>query len=113
MKFDNIRKEYKAKLNPKDYPGTVSLIYELDVPICVITNDGSTIIGELTSFDQYGNIIVSKARARVFTPTGVQDVQYGVCYFRTEDVVLVGRIDKEKETEFFTQSKLVPPPEEL
>lgn len=112
MYFDAIRKEYKDGLKPDDYPGTMSLVFDLDTPICVITTDFQTFIGELSSFDGFGNIVLSRARNRFITPNGVEDTSYGTLYFRTEQICLIGRIDKDKENDVFKQFKLTPPAEE-
>ncbi|OHS95962.1 Sm protein [Tritrichomonas foetus] len=109
IRFDAIRKEYKAGLNRGDYPGTLSMIFDLDVPVCVYTMDNETFVGELTSFDQFGNIVLSKARSRYVTAQGVEDTSYGTCYFRSEQIMLLGPIDKEKESELFKQFKITPP----
>lgn len=110
--FDAIRKEYKDNLKKEDYPGTMSLVFDLDTPICVITTDFQTFIGELSSFDTFGNIVLSRARNRYISAIGVEDTSYGTLYFRTEQIVLIGRVDKDKENEVFKQFKLTPPPEQ-
>lgn len=110
QKFDQIRKDYKASLKPEEYPGTLSLIYDLDVPVCVITNDHQTWIGELHSYDTFGNIILGKARNRFIQPNGVTDSSFGVCYFRSEQIMLIGQVDKTKENEIFERFKITPPP---
>lgn len=109
--FDAIRKEYKDGLKPTDYPGTLSLIFDLDTLVCVITTDFQTFIGELSSFDAFGNIILSKTRNRYITQAGVDDTAYGTLYFRTEQILLIGRVDKDKEYDIFSQFKIAPPPE--
>ena len=101
-RYDKIRREFKSKLDPRKYPGTVSLIYELDTRVCLITSDGETIMGELSSFDTFGNVVISKARGRVYRGSeGFMDIPYGTCFFSAEQVMAVGSIDEEKEKEFF------------
>ncbi|KAK8887526.1 SM-like, degradation of cytoplasmic mRNAs and positively regulates transcription initiation [Tritrichomonas musculus] len=112
MLFDNIRNDYKAGLKMSDYPGTMSLVFDLDTPVCVVTTDFQTFIGELSSFDSFGNIVLSRARNRFIYQSGVNDASYGTCYFRTDDIVLIGRIDKDKESEVFQQFKITPPAED-
>lgn len=101
IKFDAIRKKWKQDLVPTDYPGTVSLIFELDTRICLITNDGETILGELSSWDKFGNVVISKAKARAFDDNVVHDTKLGVCYFRSDQIALIGQIDKEKEKKLY------------
>lgn len=104
IRYDQLRRQYKEKLNPKDWIGTMSLIYELDTPVCLITSDGETVIGELSSFDTYGNIILAKSRGRRFVSEfEVEDRQYGTCFFRAEEVMAIGSIDPDKEAEYFHQ----------
>jgi U6 snRNA-associated Sm-like protein LSm1 len=103
-RFKVIRKEYKQKLDPQDYPGQISLVFELDTDVCIITGEGETVIGELSSYDAFGNVILRRARCRIFGPAGIQDIPYGDCYFRAERVMLIGQIDKEKNAQVFPQA---------
>ena len=100
-KFDQVRKEYKETLMPSDFPGTLSLVFDLDVRVCVVTMTNDTIIGELSSFDTFGNVILSKARNRNAGPTGVNDVSLGICYLRSEQIMMIGQIDKEAERNLY------------
>jgi small nuclear ribonucleoprotein (snRNP)-like protein len=110
-RFDAIRRKYKATLDPSDYPGQISLIFELDTEVCLITVENETIIGELSSFDSFGNVVLRRARGRIYSQFGFQDLFYGHCYFRAERVLLIGQIDKQKQAAFFAQAGIRPPPE--
>lgn len=105
QRWQKIRDEYKETLDIHDYPGQVSLIFELDTRVMVLTGKGETIIGELASFDSYGNLILEKAKGRTITDAGVSDLLYGTCYIRLSDVTLIGRIDSEKEEEMYIKMK--------
>ncbi|EAX98557.1 Sm protein [Trichomonas vaginalis G3] len=96
--FDKYREDYKAKLNPEEYPGNMSLIFELDTKVCVITADDIEYVGELSSFDQFGNIILAKAVLRTFGPNGYDDEEkLGTIFIRSDQVILIGKVDKDKE----------------
>lgn len=103
--WQQIRDEYRETLDVHDYPGQASLIFELDTRVMVLTRKGETIIGELASFDAYGNLILEKAKDRTITDAGVSDLLYGTCYIQRRNVVLIGRIDSEKEEEMYTKMK--------
>jgi len=104
LQFDQLRENYKSKLDPDQYPGNMSLIFELDTRVCVITTDGQTIIGELTSFDNFGSIVLSKARDRVFINDEPRDLSLGIVFIRSEQIMVIGRIDPKKEKELFSES---------
>jgi small nuclear ribonucleoprotein (snRNP)-like protein len=108
IRSNTIRRDFKQQLNPHEWPGHMSLIYELDSEVCVITEDGETVVGELSSYDQFGNVVLRRARGRQFTPQGIQDLTYGYAYFRAERVVLVGQVDKDKEAKLFAQYSAEP-----
>ena len=103
LRYAKLRQEYKAQIDPAKFPGTMSLVYELDIPTCVLLRDGSTIIGELLCFDSRGNIVMARARERTFGYSGPRDSNIGMCTIKSGDIVLVGTIDKEKDAELFNQ----------
>ena len=98
-KFNEIRRKYKATLDPEHYPGNASLVFELDLPVCIITTQNETFVGELSSFDNYGSVILSKARLRTIDleTKEVFDTQFNTCFFRAEQIKMIGEIDSEKE----------------
>ena len=98
-KFNEIRRKYKETLDPEHYPGSCSLIFELDTYVCIITTHNETYVGELSSFDNYGNVILSKARYRTINPETeeVHDTQLNILYFRSEQIKMIGEISQEKE----------------
>jgi small nuclear ribonucleoprotein (snRNP)-like protein len=102
-RFDAIRRQYKSQLDPSQFPGQISLIFELDTEVCLITEDGETIIGELSSYDSFGNVVLRRARGRNYSQGGYMDLPYGHCYFRAERIMLIGQVDKQKEVDFFTK----------
>ena len=105
LKFQALRNDYKSSINPSEFPGTMSLIYELDSRVLLMTTDNEAFTGEPNSFDSFGSVILSK------TKSPFNDVNYGTCYFRSEQISFIGHIDKEKEeneeNEFLKNSELI------
>ena len=100
--YDQYREDYKKKLNPADYPGNLSLIFELDTKVCLITTDNSTYIGELSSFDHFGNVVLSKVADRNVSVEGqVLDTHFGTIFIRAEQILMIGKVDQKKEKTFF------------
>lgn len=106
--FDAYREDYKNTLDPLDYPGNLSLIFELDTRVCVVTNDNRTLIGELSSYDTFGNIVLSKCVERDISAGGGLDRQYGIVFIRTEQIIMIGRVDAEKEQRLINEINGVP-----
>ena len=107
MQFDQYREQYKKTLNPNDYPGNLSLVYELDTRVCLITTDDSTYVGELSSFDHFGNVVLAKASLRQFvTEEEHVDTFFGILFFRAEQILMIGRIDPNKEKDLFGQDEV-------
>lgn len=95
LMFQELRNDYKGSLNPSEYPGTLSLIFELDSKVLLMTTDNELYIGELNSFDAFGSVVISKTHY----PSSEKNL--GVCYFRSEQIAFIGHIDKEKEEQQF------------
>jgi small nuclear ribonucleoprotein (snRNP)-like protein len=100
MRFNENRDKYKATLNPQEYPGSMSLIYELDTRVWVVTAEGQTFVGELSSFDTFGNIVLSKAYDGDYALSGEPISSLGIIYLRAEGIMLIGQIDREKDPYF-------------
>ena len=103
--FDLYREDYKKKLNPADYPGNLSLIFELDTRVCLVTTEDTTYVGELSSFDHFGNVILSKTMC--ITTDANDDTTAtpcGILFFRAEQILMIGRMDPEKEKQYFQHS---------
>ena len=58
--------------------------------ILVLLRDGRSLIGELLSFDQYSNIVVSNASERKVLGNVYYDEPLGLYVIRGENVVLLG-----------------------
>lgn len=91
--YDDRREQYKQKLDKNDYPGSMSLVFELDVPVVVIMKGGETVTGTLMSFDHFGTVVLSGARY------GTSGMSMQTCIFQGDDIVLVGHLKKQKDGE--------------
>ena len=56
-------------------------------------------IGELQSFDQFGNLVLSKTVERIIVKKLYSDKSVGTYILRGENIVLLGEIDPAKEAE--------------
>jgi len=76
---------------------TASLLTELDKRLLVVLRDGRTLIGELSSVDQFANLVLENTIERIHVGKLYGDIPRGVFVIRGENVVLLGEIDPEKE----------------
>ncbi|KAH0792733.1 Sm protein [Histomonas meleagridis] len=93
LMFQALRTKFKDNINPEEYPGTMSLVYELDSPVYLLTTDNEPFVGELNSFDAFGGVVLSKVKSVIGNMT------YGTCYFRSEQILFIGHINKDMEAE--------------
>ena len=99
--YDQYREEYKKKLTPTDYPGNLSLIFELDTKVCLITTDDTTYVGELSSFDHFGNVVLAKTTAKYAQGGEIVERRLDNVFFRAEQIELIGKIDPKKENKMY------------
>lgn len=78
------------------------MVEELDKKLLVVLRDGSKILGTLRSFDQFANIVLEGAVERIIVAQSYSDIPLGLYIVRGENVVLMGEVDEEKETEGLT-----------
>ena len=57
--------------------GLTCLIDELDNKVFAILNDGKHVVGKLTSFDRFGNIVLENASERYYSKTKMTEVEMG------------------------------------
>jgi len=66
--------------------------------VSVLTSDGRTLVGTLTGFDQYQNLILTSCHERVWSEDrAVELVDLGVYVVRGDGVAVVGELDEEAE----------------
>ncbi|VDN60093.1 unnamed protein product [Dracunculus medinensis] len=85
------------EFNETYFPGSVSLLDQLDKKMLVILRDGKTLIGYLRTIDQFANLVLHEALERIYFEKYYGDIDRGVFLIRGENVVLAGEIDEEKE----------------
>ncbi|EAA00900.3 U6 snRNA-associated Sm-like protein LSm1 [Anopheles arabiensis] len=78
--------------------GTAHMLYEVDKKLMVLLHDGRTLIGYLRSVDQFANLVLHRTIERIHVGNEYGDIQRGVVIIRGENVVLLGEIDREKES---------------
>ncbi|CAD7011649.1 U6 snRNA-associated Sm-like protein LSm1 isoform X1 [Ceratitis capitata] len=83
-------------LNP--LAGTAHLLEEVDKKLMVLLRDGRTLIGYLRSVDQFANLVLHRTIERIHVGNDYGDIPRGVFIIRGENVVLLGEIDREKES---------------
>lgn len=66
----------------------------VDKTVNVITNDGRNFMGNLISFDQKTNIILSACTERIYIENKeVQSEDMGVYFIRGDNICVIGEID--------------------
>ncbi|XP_041065310.1 U6 snRNA-associated Sm-like protein LSm1 isoform X1 [Cetorhinus maximus] len=80
-------------------PGTASLIEDIDKKHLVVLRDGRTLIGYLRSVDQFANLVLHRTVERIHVGRKYGDIPRGIFVVRGENVVLLGEIDLERETD--------------
>ncbi|EFJ48227.1 hypothetical protein VOLCADRAFT_109782 [Volvox carteri f. nagariensis] len=77
-------------------PGT-ALAEELDQRLLIVLRDGRKVLGVLRSFDQFANLVIEGAVERIIVGDQYGDIPLGLQVIRGENVVLLGRVDEEKD----------------
>ena len=72
----------------------------------VILRDGRHLVGTLSSYDQYSNIMLEGAMDRHFAPSVEEegkgkytDIPFGTFVVRGDNIVLIAELDEDKERE--------------
>lgn len=64
----------------------------------VLLRDGRTLIGYLRSVDQFANLVLHRTIERIHVGNEYGDIPRGIFIIRGENVVLLGEIDRDKES---------------
>jgi len=72
-----------------------SLAEHLDRNIMLVLRDGRVLIGTLSSYDQYGSIVLSNSKERLVAKNKFADVDMGLYMIRGENIMLLGEVDAE------------------
>eukprot|EP00499_Haloplacidia_sp_CaronLabIsolate_P003999 CAMPEP_0196795456 /NCGR_PEP_ID=MMETSP1104-20130614/36048_1 /TAXON_ID=33652 /ORGANISM="Cafeteria sp., Strain Caron Lab Isolate" /LENGTH=121 /DNA_ID=CAMNT_0042165847 /DNA_START=29 /DNA_END=394 /DNA_ORIENTATION=+ len=81
----------------ENLPASASLVDQLDKRVLVILRDGKHVLGDFTSFDQFGNLVLERAVERRFVARKYCDIPLGLYLIRGENVVVLGQLDPERE----------------
>ena len=79
-------------MNAFQSPGA-AMVDALDKRILISLRDNSLFIGDLRSFDQYGNLVLEKSVRREVVGIQFCDIPMGVQIIRGENIVLFGEVD--------------------
>ena len=79
------------------FGGVSSLSEQLDKPVMLVLRDGRMLVGVLSSFDNFGSLVLERTRERHVAGGLVADVEMGVYLVRGENVALLGEIDEALE----------------
>lgn len=74
-----------------------SLVDLLDKRVIAVLRDGRKLLGDLRSFDQYGNVVLEAVAERDMAGAKYADRPVGTVLLRGENLVLIGEIDRERE----------------
>ncbi|XP_038677142.1 U6 snRNA-associated Sm-like protein LSm1 isoform X1 [Scyliorhinus canicula] len=79
-------------------PHPVSVVLSSEKHL-VVLRDGRTLIGYLRSVDQFANLVLHRTVERIHVGRKYGDIPRGIFVVRGENVVLLGEIDLERETD--------------
>lgn len=81
------------------FGGVTSLSEQLDKVVLLVLRDGKHLIGRLTSYDNFGSLVLENSSERKFAGGKYCDVEQGVFLVRGENITLIGEIDTKREAE--------------
>ncbi len=74
------------------FGGVATLAEQLDKTIMVVLRDGRHLIGSLSSYDQYGSLVLENTRERHFAKGKFCDIAMGVYLVRGENIAICGEV---------------------
>eukprot|EP00171_Calliarthron_tuberculosum_P020463 IDg20463t1 len=95
------------RLGAGKLPGAASLYEQLDKELMVCLRDGRNFKGFLRSFDQYANLVLDNTVERLTAEDEYADIPLGIFIVRGENVMLLGEVDSDRETEYRASRKRV------
>mmetsp|Transcript_1865 Transcript_1865/g.2154 ORF Transcript_1865/g.2154 Transcript_1865/m.2154 type:complete len:116 (-) Transcript_1865:625-972(-) len=78
------------------FPGALSLMEELDRWVLVILRDGRHLVGRLTSFDQFSNLVLEEAKEWMIFKDLLSEQDLGCFIVRSDNVVIISQLDNSK-----------------
>jgi U6 snRNA-associated Sm-like protein LSm1 len=74
------------------FGGVGSLADSLDKTILLVLRDGKLLLGTLSSYDQYGSLLLQDTRERVCAGGFFADAPVGLLLIRGENIALIGSV---------------------
>jgi len=81
------------------FGGVTSLSEQLDKVVLLVLRDGKHLIGRLTSYDNFGSLVLENSSERKFAGGKYCDVEQGLFLVRGENITLIGEVDTKREAE--------------
>jgi len=81
------------------FGGVTSLSEQLDKVVLLVLRDGKHLIGRLTSYDNFGSLVLENSSERKFAGGKYCDIEQGVFLVRGENITLIGEVDTKREAE--------------
>ncbi|TRM69293.1 hypothetical protein BD626DRAFT_473582 [Schizophyllum amplum] len=70
----------------------------VDRRVMLVLQDGRTIVGQLSGFDQKSNVILSDSRERVYSmDEGVEEIPLGLYIVKGDMIALIGEVDTDRD----------------
>ena len=74
------------------FGGVSALAEHLDRTMLLVLRDGRLLFGTLSSYDQYGSIVLENARERLTAQGKYADIDMGMYMIRGENIMLMGEL---------------------
>ncbi|OLY82921.1 U6 snRNA-associated Sm-like protein LSm1 [Smittium mucronatum] len=87
-------------ISTKYFTTTGCLLDLVDKRVHVSLRDGKKLFGVLRSFDHFGSLILQDTIERVFIEGGYGNIERGIFIIRGENIILLGEMDEEKESQY-------------
>ncbi|TDL22788.1 Sm-like ribonucleo protein [Rickenella mellea] len=71
----------------------------VDRRVLLILQDGRTIVGVLSGFDQRSDVVLSESKERIYSiDEGVEEVPLGLYLVKGDQIMLIGELDDAVDT---------------
>ncbi|KAH8987842.1 Sm-like ribonucleoprotein [Lactarius akahatsu] len=70
----------------------------VDRRVLLVLQDGRSIVGVLSGYDQKSNVVLSDSKERVYSmDEGVEEIPLGLYLVKGDMIILIGEIDEERD----------------
>ncbi|KAH9061088.1 Sm-like ribonucleoprotein [Lactarius vividus] len=71
----------------------------VDRRVLLVLQDGRSIVGVLSGYDQKSNVVLSDSKERVYSiDEGVEEIPLGLYLVKGDMIILIGEIDEERDS---------------